>query len=364
MSSIRAPCAAGVDARLDGERHARLERLGVARHDVGVLVHLQADAVPGAVDEVLAVAGRGDRLPGRGVHRLRADARPDRRAGGLLGVLEHLVVRGELRRRLADRVGPGAVRAVAAGHGAADVHHDRVARAPAPGPDGSWCGLAAFGPEADDHEVGPGVALGHDRVARCRRRPPARSGRAAASPAPGACTRSIAAPASRSAATSAGVLRIRSPRSAALARPWLGAGQRGPEPEHHQRPHPVRQADRRRTGPSRPATSAYGSSVSSQATISRPRPPAGEACAAGSSSRGTTRNGGRPAGHRQAGQPLQLMRVVAGHVAQVRARGEQQRAEPGRRRPPSAARSSRSAGYSGVGRLLVGHEGSNRRLRR
>jgi len=41
----------GVDPWFHRERHARLERLGVARHDVGVLVRLQADAVAGAVEE-------------------------------------------------------------------------------------------------------------------------------------------------------------------------------------------------------------------------------------------------------------------------------------------------------------------------
>ena len=51
------PVPAGqVDAGLDGEGHARLQRQVVAGDDVGLLVHLQADAVAGAVDEVLAVA--------------------------------------------------------------------------------------------------------------------------------------------------------------------------------------------------------------------------------------------------------------------------------------------------------------------
>ena len=53
---------AGVDARLDRERHAGLEDLAVAGHDVRVLVRLQPDPVPGPVEERLAVPGRGDRL--------------------------------------------------------------------------------------------------------------------------------------------------------------------------------------------------------------------------------------------------------------------------------------------------------------
>ena len=49
---------ARVDARLDGEGHARLERMRVALDDVGILVGLQADAVAGAVDEPVAVRRR------------------------------------------------------------------------------------------------------------------------------------------------------------------------------------------------------------------------------------------------------------------------------------------------------------------
>src|SRR6266704_2363137 len=60
---------ARVDPWLDGERHPGLKRLRVASHDVGVFVALQADAVAGPVDEMLAVAGRGDRLARGGIHR-------------------------------------------------------------------------------------------------------------------------------------------------------------------------------------------------------------------------------------------------------------------------------------------------------
>src|SRR5215472_18517760 len=106
---------ARVDAGLDGERHARRQRLGVPGHDVGILVALQADPVAGPVHEVLAVTSRGDRLAGRRVDRLRGHTGPDRDARRLLSVPQHLVIGGELRGRRADRVGPGAVRAVPAG---------------------------------------------------------------------------------------------------------------------------------------------------------------------------------------------------------------------------------------------------------
>src|SRR5215469_2490471 len=45
---------AWVDARLNGERMPGLEDLGVAGHNVGVLVGLEADAMTGPVYEVVA----------------------------------------------------------------------------------------------------------------------------------------------------------------------------------------------------------------------------------------------------------------------------------------------------------------------
>ena len=52
--------------------------------------------------------------------------------------------------------------------------------------------------------------------------------------------------------------------------------------------------------------------------------PAGEAWAAFSSRAGHDQERVAVGGHRQAGEPLQLLGVVAGHVAQVGPRGEQQ----------------------------------------
>ena len=70
-----AVAAREVDARLDRERHARLEDLGVAGHDVGLLVRLEADAVAGAVDERDAVPAALDDVAGRRVDGLGGDAR-------------------------------------------------------------------------------------------------------------------------------------------------------------------------------------------------------------------------------------------------------------------------------------------------
>ena len=61
MSSMRTPKRSGeVDPGLDREAHARLERVRLALDHVRRLVRRQPDAVAGAVDELLAVAGVGD----------------------------------------------------------------------------------------------------------------------------------------------------------------------------------------------------------------------------------------------------------------------------------------------------------------
>src|SRR5438132_5216231 len=52
-----------VDAGLDRERHSGLEHLVVAAHEVRMLVSVEADAVPGAVDEPVPIAGLVDHAP-------------------------------------------------------------------------------------------------------------------------------------------------------------------------------------------------------------------------------------------------------------------------------------------------------------
>ena len=110
-----------------------------------------------------------------------------------------------------------------------------------------------------------------------------------------ACTRSMAAPASRRAATSAGLFLIRRVRSAppasASRAPGSASRNFSTESAHIRSERPTEE-----TGPSRPATRRNGSSVSSQGTISRLSEPAGEACAAASSSRGTNSSGSPWAG--------------------------------------------------------------------
>src|SRR5919197_870503 len=52
-----AEAAGEVNAGLDGERHTRAKRLGVPRDEVRMLVAVEADPVPGPMDEVRAVSG-------------------------------------------------------------------------------------------------------------------------------------------------------------------------------------------------------------------------------------------------------------------------------------------------------------------
>ena len=220
----------------------------------------------------------------------RGHAGTHRAARGRLGAPQHRVVLEEIGRRLADDVGAGGVGAVALSGRAADVDHHRVAGLD--DPIGHLVVRAGpVGAGADDDEVGPLVALGDDRLgdvpADLALGAPGR-----ATPRIRACTPSMAAPARRSASTSAGVLRIRSSQHA--PRP-ASAGLRERVPgsaKHLLGPHPVVDADAAHRPPA-PAASAYGSSVSGQPTISMPA--AGRE-AAGRSSAGTTRNGSPSAG--------------------------------------------------------------------
>src|SRR6185436_15466269 len=96
----------------------------VALDYVRVLVLLHADAVAGAVDEELAVAGIRDDPPGRPVDVLARRADRRRRHAGPLGLVQHGIGLGDRRRRLP---GEHAARRVAAvpGHRAPEVaQHD------------------------------------------------------------------------------------------------------------------------------------------------------------------------------------------------------------------------------------------------
>ena len=77
--------AGEVDARLDGERHARLYDLLVDERNVARLVVLQADRVAQAMREVLAVASVLNHVARGTVQVAHAHARCDERLGGLVG---------------------------------------------------------------------------------------------------------------------------------------------------------------------------------------------------------------------------------------------------------------------------------------
>src|SRR5690606_11638438 len=83
--------AGQVDAGFDGEAHARHERLLLGVDHVGRLVRGDADAVPGAVDEVLPVAGVGDDRAGRPVDVLAGGAGAHGVESGLLGGAHEVV---------------------------------------------------------------------------------------------------------------------------------------------------------------------------------------------------------------------------------------------------------------------------------
>ena len=101
-----------VDTRLHRESVAGDERCRVPGHDVGVLVLLDPDPVSYAVNEALAVPGRGDQLPPGTVDLLtrRAD-HGGRDRGGLREVQDPEQLE-ELRFGLSGHHGAGDVRAV------------------------------------------------------------------------------------------------------------------------------------------------------------------------------------------------------------------------------------------------------------
>ena len=122
-------------------------------------MHRQPDAVAGAVHEVLAQPGVGQHVARGGVDVGGAHTRAHRGHRGGLRALQHRVVLGDLRRRLADAIGAGAVGVVAGLHRAADVDDDDVAVA--------QCAIGAFvvrvspvGAGADDDECGFRMSFG------------------------------------------------------------------------------------------------------------------------------------------------------------------------------------------------------------
>src|SRR3989454_12700508 len=97
-SDPHAELAELIDPRLDGEHHAGLERRGVAFHEVGGLVTVQAHAVAKAVGEEGAVAAVRDHAARRPVHLLAWRER-GLLHGGRLRVVHQVEHLRELRHR-------------------------------------------------------------------------------------------------------------------------------------------------------------------------------------------------------------------------------------------------------------------------
>ena len=118
-----APLACEVDPRLDAERVTRLQRQAVAFDHVRVFVLLHADAVAGAVHEVLAVTGGGDD-PRAHDRPPRTVCRPCRRRRCVLCLVQHGVRLGDLGRRIAEEDAAGDVAAVPVHRAAEVAEHD------------------------------------------------------------------------------------------------------------------------------------------------------------------------------------------------------------------------------------------------
>ena len=191
--------------------------------------------------------------------------------------------------------------------------------------DTSWCGLAPFGPEPTITNAAP--AWPSSTIAAAMSAPTCSSVRPGFRNSPiRACTRSIAAPAARSSATSAASLRIRSSRVTGPARNCAASGSASRIPNTCAAG--MESATAIRVGPpARSLTSRYGSSSSVQVITSTP--------SSASPSRGQPgrlqaghhdrRRGPVPGGrHQQAGQPLVARAGGADQVAQIGAGGDEQ----------------------------------------
>src|SRR5439155_9690423 len=149
-----------VDARLHAERVPGHERRGVAGHDVRVFVGLGADAVTGAVHEVVAVASVGDDVARRRVDVFAPGTDGGRADTGLLRLDQHRIRVADFRVGLADDEHARDVGAVPAHRAAEVAQHDIARRDDARARVVVRAGRVLAG--GDDGEVGPLVpALEH-----------------------------------------------------------------------------------------------------------------------------------------------------------------------------------------------------------
>ena len=122
-----APTSGDVDAGLDAEGVTGFERQAVAADHVRVLVSVHADAVTGAVDEVLAVSGGVDHVTCGTVDLLaRCADRGGAHTGGL-GLLQHRVRLGDVSGHGSEVDAPRDVAAVAVHRSTEVAQHDLAA---------------------------------------------------------------------------------------------------------------------------------------------------------------------------------------------------------------------------------------------
>ncbi len=293
-------------------------------HDVGILVGLQADAVTGSVDEVLAVPGLGDDSAGGAVDLLARCSHHGRRDRRLLRLEEHRVGVGHVGRDVARVHATGGVRAVSVHRAAEVAQHDLVL----PNHPRAGMMMRARGvlTRSHDREVHDLVTFGDDPRGQIGRHlglgaaDERNRARTAARRRCGRRRRRAAA----SASSSAWSFIMRSGPTTSTARRYVALGICGKQLDQESGPHLV--TDRNR--PSAPdaivATSAVGSSVSPHGNSSNtPGCRLDSRCLqTGNHHRGIT-----VGGHDQHRQALERHRVIAGQVRQVVADRQQQRVD-------------------------------------
>ncbi len=277
----------------------------------------------GPVDKELAEAGRRDHLARRRVDRLRGHSRPHRIDRSLLRQPQHFVRRRDVGvPRFADRVRPGRVRVVALRRSARRCRPrpHRLTRSPGPTTsDAGWRRSGRCRRSRSRRRTCPSSTM-----AAAMSAPTSASVRPARSHSPTrACTRSIAAPALRSASTSAASLRIRSSRTIGPASTCSAPGKAARIASTCSAG--VKSLTATRSGlPSRSTATAYGSSPSTQVTTSMPSSSVGTSAIPGRFELRHDQRGRAVGGDDEGGEAFERTAFAAEQVAQIGARRDQQ----------------------------------------
>jgi len=279
-------------------------------------VLLEADPVPGAVHEEGPVAGLGDHPAGGPVHLLGRDPGGGGLDPGLLSGPDHQEDLEEARLRLAHEEGAGDVGAVPL-EPPPEVHHHRVPVADHPVAR-LVVGEAPFGPDATMLKAAASWPSSTVRAATSAERRRSLLPAKRCSPRR-STTRSTAAPARRSSATSSGPLRILSSPVKGEAGPKAARGRRSCKSRRNTT----------RSGPPRPPAAGTRIGGHQRHRVvglcprehgERPRVQGN----AGGLETGDHQGGGPLRRQHQHGEPLQGHGPVAGEIGQVGPDGEQQ----------------------------------------